>query len=804
MSDTPSNEWLKELKDYIPLDSDTTDITFPTMDLGQRRILIDQSRFLKMKGQDLLEEAYRMRQRGLQYLQESKRYEEKSKTIPDPYNNNTKIPSPGVSSTPSTSNLGLRPGASAPQNIIGSGQKSAQGPIIGPQGALFSPTTDLEGQKDLFTANTKNPNNLAGNMCSLVSPSAQKSPHAFQNGSKTPQKTPHMTYSTLKGSPTNSWDTPPLVLSPFTPPKGPITPKNNHQTLDSPNSLSLNFGSQDTTLEYVEVNSDSKSVICLDENEYQTEREPFDEAEGDLIGIIDDMLWQREEKEIDITRKKCALYCRNRANKDDPEWCKKQECWRCIVKNWYTSATIKSEENGCQSLGSQPIMPSITASMTASIQAPGSKQIMASEPIIERTQSSQTTHPISTGPHAKGPEATGINSTGPQTTSPEATVSYTKGPNTTDFHTKSPHTTEPQAMSPQAIDPKATLPQATSPYTMGPQTTSPEATGPYTKGPITTDFHTTIPHTTDTQAMSPQATDSKATVLKEKCPQAMSPYTTGPESTGPHTTDSQAMSPQAIDTKAIVPQAIGFEAMGSHITDPHATGLKSPKAANELQSTDSRKRITPKKYDFQQNDINSCTPPEKKPKINEQVQILPGIQTPEPGSAGDFTLGLPLFKNLSLRPKNMKDFLVYSNDFKKKERVYAFTHTGDQSEISRKLVQRLGLQIFLPNVELKSNTIPEINKVIKSREFTIVSFSSDDTPVQTCIKNHILWINDDLDCPWKDNDSDDSDDEEKEPMALVFGKDLDFFFEKKREIFVPHPFTRIFTNSFGQFIHFMD
>ena len=54
------------------------------------------------------------------------------------------------------------------------------------------------------------------------------------------------------------------------------------------------------------------------------------------------------------------------------------------------------------------------------------------------------------------------------------------------------------------------------------------------------------------------------------------------------------------------------------------------------------------------------------------------------------------------------------------------------------------------------------------------------------------------------DDSDDSDDEEKEPMALVFGKDLDFFFEKKREIFVPHPFTRIFTNSFGQFIHFMD
>ena len=61
MSDLPSSSWTQQLKDYIPLNTNDDDMKTPVYDLGQRRIILNHSYFLRQKGNKMLEEGTSMR-----------------------------------------------------------------------------------------------------------------------------------------------------------------------------------------------------------------------------------------------------------------------------------------------------------------------------------------------------------------------------------------------------------------------------------------------------------------------------------------------------------------------------------------------------------------------------------------------------------------------------------------------------------------------------------------------------------------------------------------------------------------------
>ena len=83
MSDLPSTSWTQQLKDYIPLNTNDDDIKMPVFDLGQRRIILNHSYFLRQKGNEMLEEGTSMRNRGIDYLTESKKYDKKAQQLLD-------------------------------------------------------------------------------------------------------------------------------------------------------------------------------------------------------------------------------------------------------------------------------------------------------------------------------------------------------------------------------------------------------------------------------------------------------------------------------------------------------------------------------------------------------------------------------------------------------------------------------------------------------------------------------------------------------------------------------------------------
>ena len=146
---------------------------------------------------------------------------------------------------------------------------------------------------------------------------------------------------------------------------------------------------------------------------------------------------------------------------------------------------------------------------------------------------------------------------------------------------------------------------------------------------------------------------------------------------------------------------------------------------------------------------------------------------------------------------NMKGFFLFSPNGQKKMKVYAFTCNQNNSEISKTLAKKLDLPIFSPNIRIKDETKPNIlHQEIGLKEFTVATFASNDTSVITTVKDHIFWINPDLD---ETND-------DEAFLPIIFGKDLHFFFEKKTLInSETSPINlEAYTNDFGHFISFLD